>query len=235
MSLIAILEKIVDLSLILHVSAGLGSIILFWIPIFTQKGSEIHRKIGKTYIFLMWVVIFSGIVLTFHKLDEGATDPAIFLGFLVFLAARPVWYGMAILKPYQYSSKQLKNYHIILRLILFIYGIFMLIRATYLEDQAIILLMIVFGILGIFAGLDAWKDCRNTSKIPNKIQGHFEGMLFSGVAAYTGFLTIGGYEFIAKYMVGYWVLIPWLLPSFVGILLIFFYRRKFSAKKIKTY
>ena len=227
MSLTSILGKVVDFSLILHVIAGLGSIILFWIPIFTRKGGSTHRKIGKAYIILMWIVIFSGIVLTIHKYDEGEMDAAIFLGFLVFLAARPIWYGTAILKSNQYSVQQLKLYHIILRLILFFYGIFMLVHATYSQDESVTILMIVFGTLGIFAGLDAWRDFKNTSPT-NKIQGHFEGMLFSGVAAYTGFLTIGGYEFITKYMVGYWILIPWLLPSVVGIGLIFFYRKRFA-------
>ena len=156
MSLTSILGKVVDFSLILHVIAGLGSIILFWIPIFTRKGGSTHRKIGKAYIILMWIVIFSGIVLTIHKYDEGEMDAAIFLGFLVFLAARPIWYGTAILKPNQYSVQQLKLYHIILRLILFFYGIFMLVHATYSQDESVTILMIVFGTLGIFAGLDAW-------------------------------------------------------------------------------
>jgi len=227
MSLITVLEKVVDLSLILHVVAGLGSIILFWVPILTKKGSNTHRKIGKAYIFLMWIVIFTGVVLTIHKFNEGEIEAAIFLGFLVFLAARPIWYGTAILQPNRFSPQQLKYYHIVLRLILFVYGIFMLIYAGYSQDQSVTLLMILFGTLGIFAGVDVWRDLKKTSKL-NRIQGHFEGMLFSGVAAYTGFLTIGGYEFIGKYMIGYWILIPWLSPSIIGISLIFFYRKQFT-------
>lgn len=228
MSLTSFLEKIVYISLVLHVIAGIGSIILFWIPILTKKGGNTHRKVGKAYIFLMWMVIFSGIILTIHKFHEGEIDAALFLGFLVLLAGRPIWYGSAILKPERYSSKQLKNYHIILRLALFAYGIFMLIYAAFAQNQSVALLMIVFGVLGFFAGVDAWKDFRKKTTKINRVQGHFEGMLFSGVAAYTGFLTIGGYEFIEKYMVGYWVLIPWLLPSVIGIALIFFYRKRFA-------
>ena len=104
----------------------------------------------------------------------------------------------------------------------------MLIYAAFAQNQSVALLMIVFGVLGFFAGVDAWKDFRKKTTKINRVQGHFEGMLFSGVAAYTGFLTIGGYEFIEKYMVGYWVLIPWLLPSVIGIALIFFYRKRFA-------
>jgi uncharacterized membrane protein len=227
MSLETILKHIADVSLVIHISAGLGSIILFWIPIFTKKGSKVHRKIGKTYIFLMWVVIFSSIVLIGHKLFEGELNAAIFLGFLVFLAARPIWYGIAILKPKQYTPQQLKYYHIVLKLILFFYGVFMLVYATYSQDHSVKLLMFAFGTLGVLAGWDAWQDFRKPSA-SSKIQGHFEGMLFSGVAAYTAFLTFGGYGFIEKYMVGYWLLIPWLSPSIIGMVLIFFYKKRFS-------
>ncbi len=232
MALTTIFEKVADLALLFHVIAGIGSIILFWIPILTKKGGKQHRKAGKAYILLMWIVIFSGIVLAIHKYYVGIVDAAIFLGFLVFLAARPIWYGTAILQPNRYSPQELKYYHVVLKLILFVYGIFMLIYSTYLEDKSVALLMVVFGVLGIFAGIDAWRDLTSTSTKVDKIQGHFEGMLFSGVAAYTGFLTIAGYEFISKYMIGYWVLIPWLLPSIIGISLIVFYKKRFPKTNV---
>ena len=229
MSLATFFEKVADLALIFHISAGFGSIILFWIPVLTKKGKNIHRKVGKVYIFLMWIVIFSGIILTFNKFNEGATDAAVFLGFLVFLAARPVWYGIAILKSKERLSPRLKNYHILLKAILFLYGIGMLIYAISLKGEGMAPVMLVFAVLGMFAGRDAWKDYKNTSTSSNWLREHFEGMLFSGVAAYTAFLIIGGNEIIGEYMVGYWVLIPWLLPTVVGMALILFYKNKFPA------
>lgn len=197
-------------------------------PIFSKKGGKTHRKIGEIYIRLMWLVIFSGVILTISKFHEGEIEAGIFLGFLVFLAARPVWYGIAILKSKNTLSTRLKNYHIALKLMLFFYGIFMLIYTFKFQDLALAPLFIAFGVLGLFAGLDAWRDFKNTSTDSNWLKEHFEGMLVSGVAAYTGFLAIGGYEFINKYMVGNWVLIPWLLPSVVGMSLILFYKKRFK-------
>lgn len=228
MSLAIILQKIVDLALILHISAGFGSIILFWIPILTKKGSNIHRKIGKLYIFLMWIVICSGVILMINKLHEGATDAGIFLGFLILLAARPVWYGIAILQSKKALSKRLKDTHILLKLSLLIYGIFMLVFGIYLQGQGMATVMMLFSILGFLAGLDAWKDFKSTSTDSNWLQEHFEGMLISGIAAYTAFLIIGGNELIGQYMVGYWVLIPWLSPSIIGMVLILFYRKQLT-------
>jgi len=229
MSLIVLFEKIVDFSLILHISTGIVSAVLFWIPIFVKKGSKVHRKIGKAYIFFMWIVIFTGIVLTFNKLHEGVPDAAIFLGFLVLLATRPVWYGIAILKSKKSLSPRLKNYHIALKLSLFFYGIFMLIYGISMDGEGMAPVMIVFSALGFMAGIDAWRDFKSTSTNSNWLKEHFKGMLVSGIAAYTGFIVIGGNEFIGKYMVGYWAVIPWLLPSVIGMSLILFYQKRFSA------
>lgn len=228
MTLTTILEKTVDISLFTHIVAGFGSIILFWIPILTKKGRSIHRKVGRVYVLLMWIAIFTGLILTINKFHEGVIDAGIFLGFLVILAVRPVWHGMAILKPQRYSDYQLKYYHILLKLALFVYGIFMLIYAIYLEGKGMAMVMLFFAVLGMMAGIDAWRDFKNIAKKPNRIKGHFEGMLFSGVAGYTGFLVIGGMEVIGKYLKGNWILIPWLLPSVVGFALIFYYQKRFS-------
>jgi uncharacterized membrane protein len=226
MSLVTILEKVVDVALFLHISAGFSSIVLFWIPTLTKKGSNIHRKVGKVYIFLMWIVIFSGIVLTFNKFNEGVMDAAIFLGFLVLLAARPVWYGTAILKSKKKLSSRLKNYHILLRLALCVYGIFMLIFSIMTFGQGLASVMLIFAVLGMIAGIDAYRDYKSTSTTSNWLREHFEGMIISGVAAYTAFLIIGGNAFISQYMTGYWLLIPWLSPTIIGMVLIYYYRRQ---------
>ena len=178
----------------------------------------------------MWIVIFSGIVLTLNKFYEGETGAAIFLGFLVILVTRPVWFGSATLKSKNISPTRLKNIHILFKLALFAYGIFMLFYSIPLKGQGIAPVMIAFSVLGLMAGIDAWKDYKNNSINSNWLRNHFEGMLISGVAAYTGFIVIGGYEFLNQYMTGYWILIPWLLPSIVGISLIYFYRQKFKGQ-----
>ncbi|MFK7950907.1 MAG: hypothetical protein AB8G11_25225 [Saprospiraceae bacterium] len=227
-SLISIFEIVVTIALLLHIITGLGSIVLFWIPIFTKKGAKTHRKVGKIYVFLMWLVIFSGIILTINKFYEGETDAGIFLGFLVILATRPVWFGAAALKSKNVSYTRIKNIHILFKLALFAYGIFMLIYSISLKGQGIAPVMIAFSVLGLMAGIDAWRDYKDTSMNNNWLRNHFEGMLISGVAAYTGFIVIGGYEFLNEHMTGYWILIPWLLPSIIGIALIYFYRQKFQ-------
>lgn len=227
-----ILTKIVQIALFLHVSSGFASIVLFWLPVFTKKGGNIHRKIGKAYIFLMWVVIFSGIVLTVNKFHEGMTDivamdGAIFLGFLVLLAARPVWYGIAILRSKEHLSPKLKHYHILLKISLAVYGLLMLVYAIYRQGEGMSPVMFVFALLGMMAGREAWMDYKSTSTHSNWLREHFEGMVFSGVAAYTAFFVIGGNELFGQYLNNFWIMVQWVSPTIIGMLLIFFYRNKF--------
>ena len=54
-----------------HVTTGCISLILFWLPIIVKKGSLIHIKIGKAYIYSMWIVVFSAIILCFINLYNG--------------------------------------------------------------------------------------------------------------------------------------------------------------------
>ena len=82
--------------LAIHIFCGFCSIVLFWIPIFVKKGGNIHVKIGKAYVFLMWIVVLTAAILSIKNIIIGAYIMAAFLGFLSLITANPLWYGIAV-------------------------------------------------------------------------------------------------------------------------------------------
>jgi len=68
MEIIALLDKIF---LPIHIFFAFGSLIIFWIPVFTKLGGDMHRKTGKAYVFCMWIVVFTSICLSINNIIEG--------------------------------------------------------------------------------------------------------------------------------------------------------------------
>ena len=51
-------------ALYLHIAVGSCALLLFWVPVFTRKGNLDHKRFGKFFAYAMYVVSFSGIVMS---------------------------------------------------------------------------------------------------------------------------------------------------------------------------
>ena len=213
----------------IHVFAGFCSIVLFWIPMFVKKGSNLHRKFGKAYIYLMWVVVLTAITLSIENFIQGHTEIAIFLGFLSFITANPIWYGVAILKHKKNLPVSLKRNHLIFNLVIMIFGAILIGYGIYLKQNGV--LMIIFGILGLSTGKDVWISYKNTTNESDWLKQHIVGMLTSAIAAYTAFFVFGSMNFIRDFFPGYWAIFPWVAPGVVGGFLMNYYLRNYNKKK----
>ena len=213
----------------IHVAAGFLSIVLFWIPMFVKKGNKIHRQVGKAYIYAMWVVVFTAIFLSIENFIQGHIELAVFLGFLSFITANPIWYGIAILKYKKNIPPQFKRNHIAFNLVIVLLGAMLLGYGIYLGPNGT--LMIIFGILGLSTGKDVYISYKNKSNESNWLKEHITGMLTSAIAAYTAFFVFGSMNFIKHIFTGYWVILPWVAPGVVGGILMNYYLRSYSKKK----
>lgn len=225
------MEAITKVLLATHVFIGMTSIILIWIPIFLKKGSKYHILIGKTYVFLMWVVVLSAGLLSIKNILIGEFVMAAFLGFLAIITANPLWYGIAILKNKKGLSDSYRKKHMAFNGLIAVTGVLLFAYGIFLEGQNAGILMIIFGILGMSSGKDVLDSYRGKNENKSWIEEHISGMLVSGIAAYTAFAVFGGRNFFSEYLNGYWSILPWVMPTIVGLIIIKYYKNSYLKKK----
>jgi len=47
---------------------------------------------------------------------------------------------------------------------------------------------------------------------------HLNGMIGSGIGAYTAFFAFGGRSLLGELLPGQWQVIPWVLPTVIGVI-----------------
>ena len=218
--------------LYLHISAGFFSLVLFWIPMFTKKGGKLHNRVGIVYVNAMWVVVITAFILSVENLLEQEYFIAGFLGFLSVLTAAPLWYAKAILKNKKELSPQYFSIFRSLHGIIFLLGLLLITWSLILKVQGPAVLMMIFGILGVanyrrvFVSLPALQGAKSW------IATHLNGMISSGIAAYTAFFAFGSRQFMGEVFSGYLIVVPWVLPTILGTIAIRYYTRKYQSKSV---
>lgn len=218
----------------IHILAGFLSIVLFWIPMFVKKGNNVHRKVGKAYVYSMWVVVSTAIILSIENFAQGKVQFAAFLGFLAIITAQPIWYGIAILKYKNSLPASLKQKHLMFNWLIVICGALLLGYGIYLQGKGQAVLMVIFGILGLTTGKEVYQAYKNPSDQSNWMKEHITGMLTSAIAAYTAFFVFGSFNYIGNYFPGYWAVLPWVTPGVVGTILMKYYLKNYSKRKVAT-
>lgn len=223
------METVDNILLAVHVAAGFASLFIFWIPALSRKGGKAHRFSGRLYVRSMWIVVATGFFLSLINLVQGSYIAAGFLGFLTFLTAFPLWHGIAILNYKKNIPDRLLLIRRLLTGIVFFGGIGLITWSLlmHVEDEAILLL--IFGILGLFAGGDVWRSDKKLRSEANWLREHLNGMIISGIAAYTAFFAFGGSRFFRHLFDDTWVFIPWVLPGLIGTLAIRAAQRKWKV------
>ena len=95
-----------------------------------------------------------------------------------------------------------------------------------LRGQAILLL--IFGCLGLTSLPLALKSYEQANEHANWLMNHIEGMIGTGIAAYTAFLAFGGSRLFSDIFTGPLTAIPWVIPTIVGAIAIRVMKKKMS-------
>ena len=214
-----------------HVIAGFGSLVLFWLPMFTQKGGAWHRRIGKAYVWLMWIVVSTAAILSIENLLDGQYQMAAFLGFLAVITANPLWFGISVLKNKEELSLSYRKAHLGFNIVIFLFGVVLLGYGIVLKGQGTGVLMLIFGFLGVSNIGSIIKAIKTPRTQTNWFDDHLTELITTGIAAYTAFLVFGARQFLEGMITGYWSIIPWLLPTFLGVFGIRFARRYYKAER----
>ena len=208
----------------LHVVLGALALILFWIPIFARKGGPTHVRYGKIYVWLMYIVAVSGVVMSvmvlvnpgYFKPNASLTSVYQFYSLLLFLSALTfvsVRHAMLVLKHKTDTSVFRRFGFLWMPATLVGGGIALLIIAV--SSSSTLILHYVFSGLGMFIGASMGHFAFRKNP-PRKIwlTEHIGAILGSGIAAYTAFLAFGARNWLS--VLGDWQLAAWILPSVVG-------------------
>ncbi|MEM6318687.1 MAG: hypothetical protein AAF960_13530 [Bacteroidota bacterium] len=225
------MPSITSLLTIIHVVAGFSSLLLFWIPAFNRKGGVNHIRIGNLYVKLMWIVVITSGLLSIKNLYIGRTQMAAFLGFLTILTANPLWKGIAILNYKKGLTDAFLKRQLFLEIMVCVTGALLLGYGIYLQGNGNGVLMIIFGILGLSNLKDVLKTIKNPPTKADWLMEHVRGMIITGIAAYTAFFAFGGRTLMGNIFTGYWMIIPWVAPTVLGIRAIKYLEKYYQRKR----
>lgn len=226
------MDLIYKIILPIHIIAGSISLILFWVPVMTKKGGRIHVKSGIAYLYTMWITVSTAALLSIHNLISGDYFSALFLGFLSLLTAKPLWYGIAIVRMKSGLSEQLYQKRKYIEFGVVIFGLANVLFALYMRFEQGTILLFFFGLIGVSGLRDLRIGYDQFMATVDPIRDHIVGMLVSGIAAYTAFLAFGGRTLLGNVFEGSLMIIPWMAPTVIGFIGIKWYTNKWAKKKV---
>jgi hypothetical protein len=236
----------------LHVSAGFFSLILFWIPIWSKKGSPLHIRSGRWYLDIMYVVSISAFCLSILlmidpiaakfstanfsalraiEVSAETRRSSLFLLAISILVLVNIRHGVLSLKAKRQHSLMRAPSHLLLNTCLLIAGISLIIAG----NGGSRILFYIFAGLCITTSVGNLRYCLK-SQVANKewLIAHLSSMIGAGIASYTAFFVFGGNRFMAQIFDGQLMMIPWVAPGVIGGCIIGYlsyqYRKQFQAQ-----
>ena len=214
--------------LTIHISSGVISLVLFWLPAFTAKGKKAHRRIGVAYVYAMGIVVGTAFILCIMRISYGDLGDGLALLFLSALTLLPLVSGVQVLKAKK-PTPQYRYIRIVLAVLLLSTSIACFI-GWYLINSTVLL---VFGIIGVLASMGDLRRFIPKEGIDKSwLRQHYEAMIFSGVAAYTAFFAFGGRTLFGSLLAGWWGIVPWILPTLLAFLILPYINRHYGQQKV---
>ncbi|MEM7611779.1 MAG: hypothetical protein AAF270_08885 [Pseudomonadota bacterium] len=227
-----------DWLLQIHIGIGALALIAFWLPVATRKGSANHIKAGRLYVYSMYAVAVSALMMSaMVYLDPiGIRFPernlemeramnianqsrmfAAFLFMLGLLVLSGLRHGLLALKTRQQADALRTLPHRTLIIALGVVGL--VVGISGLQNMQ--LLLIIFGALSVSASVSMLRESRIAKLTANqRIIAHFSGLIGTGIGAYTALFAFGGSRLLSQVLSGQWQVIPWIAPAIIGTIAI---------------
>ena len=236
-----------SLLLKLHILAGVVALLLFWLPMFSRKGSVLHRRSGRYYAYLMKAVALSGLVMTTlvwfdpvaikgaglmvdGQIPQRKFDFLLLMNLFLFLLSLLTWVtirhatGSLFCKQNREPLKHW-SYQAPVWLLLLVAP-----YAAWQGWQFTMPLVMVFAGISLVTCISILSYLHTKTVTANRwLIEHASAMIGSGIAAYTAFFAFGGRALFAEFLTGHWIMLPWLLPSLIGVPVTFWFKRRLSS------
>lgn len=216
----------------IHIPFGFLSLVLFWIPVGVKKGSPLHRKVGWYYYGAMWIVLITAILMSLCNVFLEKYIAALYLGYLAIITAYPLWYSYEIL---QQQKEWSDRYFTIRKVFLGVLSItavgMILLGGIKFHFQKMGTMMLFFGIIALPSIREIMMSREKAMDKEGRLKMHIQGTIISGIAAYTAFFAFGGSRIFMGILGLHpqWMMVPWLLPTFLGIAYMRYMKRKYRV------
>ena len=215
------MDEIIDQLLIIHIAAGVISLVTGLISILSLKGGKVHKKSGKIYFYSMTIVFVTAIIIASYRFNR-------FLFLIAFLSYYSVFTGVRKLRLKNLHKNQKPKWYDwtagiingIANLFFIGLGIYYSIENGFFSGGA--LLSVGFGIGGL---LISYVNLKPFIIKPNKSYhwylSHIGNMFGGYIATSTAFLStlISKYEIMNPFL-------GFALPSIIGVPLLIYWMNK---------
>lgn len=212
------------LLVIIHVSAGILSLISGLMAIIAKKGGKLHRKVGMFYFVSMLVIFITAIgIVVFVQFNFFLLVIAVFSFYMCFTGYRAL--KRKLPNQVNWLDKSLAYAAFFFGIALIGYGAYISWRTKNYNN---LILPLVFG---FFLSSNSYKDIKHFKKKSYERLWwwfhHLNFMLTSFIACITAFLVNNIYKVIN---LGTYNYIFWLLPTVVIVPFIIKWNRYYKAK-----
>ena len=232
-----------------HVLAGAVGLVLFWVPIFSRKGSPLHKQFGRGFLWCVNIIGVSALVsvtvnLLLPALQGRAVSQLPMFGFLLFLG----YLGISVLISGWYMRHVVLNKQNMTGLrrplawaCVWLSGassVLLLAVAIGLPSKASAV-MLALSPIGF---LNMWSMRRHLLSPQREAKAWFyEHMgqgIGLGIAFHTAFFVFGARSVLSVWLDGAWGVLPWIAPAVIGITANVLweraYRRRFAGTAVNT-
>lgn len=239
-----ILSLTISALVLAHVATGFVGLAAFWIPLFARKGGRVHVQAGRVFTYCAYVVTLSAVTAAAGRIAAlqaqglGPADRpetygfALFLGYLGLATFATVRHAIRVVETRRSPETLRTPFHEALAwasiagsavVIAFALGVW--------TDVSPILLGL--SPVGLVTGSGMLRLMRRPgARRMGWFYSHLGSMLGGGIAFHTAFAVFGAQRLWAYDLAGPLAVVPWLLPTAVGIPAIVvwtrYYQRRFE-------
>lgn len=213
-----------------HIAFGVVGLASFWIPVFSRKGSPVHRLWGRVFARAILVAGGIAILLSLCTLyDPLGTHPHLknpvfvrgIFGVLMFhlgvLTVNLAWYGREVLKNKSDPGRNRSGINLYLQLLLALAAVACVVEGLTI-GQPLIVAASVIGFATVATNL---MHMLNPAPPPKAwLKEHVKGIVGAGISVYTAFFAFGAVRFMPEI-----ALHPglWAIPLAIGLALILYH------------
>lgn len=240
-------------ALYLHIVAGIMALIIFWVPAISRKGALNHRRFGRIFAIIMYIVGWSGVLMASFDLwrplvthpvaastapdvqasiSAGIRSTATFLLSLSILVLATTRHGWLVMRHKDDRRILRQPLHVALCLALLTAGLSLLVVGGLRGD----ILLLVFGALETWlaAGFLRYSFKADLAHPKEWWVEHLGALIASGIGAYTAFFVVGAGRLLAPFLdsgnfAGLAVLF-WIAPGIIGGIAIASLSRKYRRR-----
>lgn len=244
------MDTLYGLLLPIHIAFGFLGLVAFWFPVLSPKGGTLHVRAGKVFLFSAYIVTgtaITGALLTVAQpfaTHPGRlpADPAeipaalaamrqysAFIACLAIITLASVFHGVRSMQTKKDPAAIRTPFHTLVNALAMAAGAGILAMGIAVRQP-------IFMALSPIGLLIGWGGLRYARRPPRTRRAYFYehmgGMLGGGIAFHTAFAVLGLQRFVEYSLEGLLGIMPWVLPSIIGVPAIFIwtarYRRKFG-------